>query len=406
MEAFNNDAEVSVLGSTLLTNGKALDDLALTGEEFYAPKHEAVYRLMLKMWNEGQSVDVITLVADARFMATKATADEAHQWTSWTPTSANVEYYADIVMQLHVRRSLHFTALQISEMAKTAEFETLTETARSAIDKSLGLAKSPVVFVAHEIDETILNLDKPSEALPTPWLGLNSAIGGWRKGALYIIGARPGRGKTSIGIQAALELAKHGSVAMSSLEMRREEIHKRIASMTTSIPMDALMNHKMTKGDWEKWALLRSQVRPMIAIDDRAEVTIHDIRTHARTVAREMPLQAIIVDYLQLMTSKDNRPRHEIVAEFSRQLKIMARDLNVPVIALSQLNRSAEGRIDKKPSLGDLRESGAIEQDADVVILLHIEDDGEIMTLDVAKNRHGAQAVVRLRWEGQYARAV
>jgi replicative DNA helicase len=201
-----------------------------------------------------------------------------------------------------------------------------------------------------------------------------------------------------------MTLSRDGAVAFASLEMGRMELHKRIISIGASIPMDSTMNNTLTPAEWERLARFKEEIRPNIAIDDRAEVSIYDIRSFARSVHRTMPLKGVIVDYLQLMSSKDNRPRHEIVAEMSRQLKILARDLEVPVIALSQLNRNSELRSDKRPSLADLRESGAIEQDSDVVILLHQEDD--LIMLDIAKNRQGPPALVKLRWEGEYARAV
>jgi replicative DNA helicase len=402
----NTDAEKALLAAVLQTNGKCLDDITLTPQDFYDVRLGKIFGIMLGMHSNQEPIDAVTLSQNETFRKLpNITATTAWELIDHAPYANNAEYYAKIISEAAVRRQLQVAAQGIAEDAKTADYEYLIESARKRVDDALGIAKAPVRFIYDEIGETVEALTKPSQAMKTPWLGLTSAIGGWRRGALYIIGARPGRGKTSIGLQSAIELSKYGSVALSSLEMRREEIHKRIMSTQASIPMDALMNNKMTERDWEKWALLRSQINPMIAIDDRAEVSVQDIRVHARTVNREKPLAAIVVDYLQLMTSRDNRPRHEVVADFSRQLKIMARDLNVPVIALSQLNRSSEARQDKRPSLGDLRESGAIEQDADVVILLHI-DENETMTLDVAKNRHGAQALVKLRWEGQYARAV
>lgn len=402
----SNQAEQSILGAVLLSNGKILDDLTLNPEEFYSPIHEQVYRICLSMRNRNEPIDPITLSNNYEIRKINGlTPAMLHEWTSIVPTVSSASFYAKVVNEAYVRRKLIESASRITQMAKEGNFEQLTETARSDVDKALGITKSAVSFVYEEIDKTVKSINEPSPSIPTPWMGLTSAIGGWRQGALYVIGARPGRGKTSIGIQSALEMAKHGAVAFSSLEMRSEEIHKRIISMTASIPMDSLMNNRMSEREMAKWEILRDSVKPVIAIDDRAEVSIQDIKTHARSVNRIAPISGIIVDYLQLMTSKDNRPRHEIVSDFSRQLKIMARDLNVPVIALSQLNRSSEARIDKRPSLGDLRESGAIEQDADVVILLHLDDDGS-MILDVAKNRHGAQAIVKLQWEGQYARAI
>ena len=400
------DAEKALIASVLATNGKCLDDLNLTGNEFVNIKLGKIFQIMLRMYGQQKPIDPITLWDEPEYRNMPDTS-LAQTWelTNYIATGENFEFYAKSIIEAHTRRQLQVASSSIMEDAKNLSYEMLVETARKKIDDALGVAQTPIKFVYQEIDQTIDSLSKPSVAMRTPWLGLTSAIGGWRKGALYVVGARPGRGKTSIGLQSAIGLSQFGSVALSSLEMRREEIHKRIMSAQASIPMDALMNHRMTEKDWEKWAVLKSQITPSIAIDDRAEVSVQDIRIHARSVNREQPLAGIVVDYLQLMTSRDGRPRHEIVAEFSRQLKILARDLDVPVIALSQLNRASEARQDKRPSLGDLRESGAIEQDADVVILLHIDED-QTMTLDVAKNRHGAQALVKLRWEGAYARAV
>jgi replicative DNA helicase len=288
--------------------------------------------------------------------------------------------------------------------AQSLEFSYLTETARKRLDDAVGIKQHKINFITDEIADTIDAMQQPSKAYPTPWALLTKAIGGFRAGSLYTIGARPGKGKTSIGLQCAMTLSRNGAVAFASLEMGRMELHKRIISIGASIPMESTMNNSLTQSEWERLARFKEEIRPNIAIDDRAEVSIHDIRSFARSVNRVMPLRGVIVDYLQLMSSKDNRPRHEIVAEMSRQLKILARDLEVPVIALSQLNRNSEMRSDKKPSLADLRESGAIEQDSDVVILLHQEDD--LILLDIAKNRQGPPALVKLRWEGEYARAV
>lgn len=399
------DAERAVLGSILLTNGKVLDDLYLTEDDFYNINYGKAFELMRRMHNEGQPVDVITFTSDKRFKAVPmATVMDCHEWTSYVPTASSATFYAQIVKESSVRRRLETSARMIIHKAKSVDFQDLTEFARSDIDKALGVSASTVAFVEDEMGATLDEMNEPSSAYPTPWRALTEAIGGFRPACLYIIGARPGIGKTSVGIQSAIELAKYGAVAFSSLEMRRQEIHKRIISAELEIPMDSVMNNRLYEADWQKIADYRSKLRPAIAIDDRASVTIQDIRTHVRSVMRKVPISGIIVDYLQLMSTADNRPRHEVVAEFSRQLKIMARDFNVPVIALSQLNRASETRQDRKPSLSDLRESGSIEQDADVVILLHQEETD--LFLDVAKNRHGAPTMVKLVWQGHYARAV
>ena len=398
------DAEKSVLGAILI-NYKVLEDLTISSEDFYDPRHAAVFKLMRRKFLNGEPIDVVTLAADVNFAAIRGLKSETlHEWTSWTPTSSNAEYYANIVYELAVRRRVAEAANTIIQDSRNVEFSYLSETARGKIDDALGVKQSNIAFITDEIDLTMQSMTQPSKSFQTPWAVLTKAIGGFRSGSLYTIGARPGKGKTSIGLQCAMVLSRQGAVAFSSLEMRREELHKRIISIGASIPMDSTMNNKVTQEEWERISSKTTEIRPNIAIDDRAEVSVHDIRAFARSVHRVMPLSGIVVDYLQLMSSKDNRPRHEIVAEMSRQLKILARDLDVPVIALSQLNRNAEQRNDKRPSLADLRESGAIEQDSDVVILLHQEDD--VLLLDVAKNRQGPPSLVRLKWQGEFARAV
>ena len=401
---YNPDAEKAVIGGILITNGKCLDDLTLQPDDFQDLRIGKVFAIARKMHLNGEGVDAITISAHPDFGSIGVHAADLHQLTDYTAHAGNVEYYANLVAEASVRRKVIEASSRIMLDAQSLEFSFLTETARKRLDDAVGIKQHKINFITDEIADTIDAMQLPSKAYPTPWALLTKAIGGFRAGSLYTIGARPGKGKTSIGLQCAMTLSRNGAVAFASLEMGRMELHKRIISIGASIPMESTMNNSLTQSEWERLARFKEEIRPNIAIDDRAEVSIHDIRSFARSVNRVMPLKGVIVDYLQLMSSKDNRPRHEIVAEMSRQLKILARDLEVPVIALSQLNRNSELRSDKKPSLADLRESGAIEQDSDVVILLHQEDD--LILLDIAKNRQGPPALVKLRWEGEYARAV
>lgn len=399
----DSHAEQALLGSILL-NYKVLEEITLVPEDFYDVRHEKIFRIMLRKFMNGEVIDAITLAADIEYQKTKIEIVYLHELTSVPPSHTAAKFYADIIYEAAIRRKLTLAAQTIAQECTQVDFSYLTESARSKIDTALGIKQGAVKFIADELAETMDAMMQPSKAYQTPWAVLTKAIGGFRSGSLYTIGARPAKGKTSIGLQIAMVLSREGAVAYNSLEMRRQELHKRIISIGASIPMDSTMNNRITKEEWERIARFRDEIRPNIAIDDRAEVSVHDIRAFARSVNRVMPLSGIVVDYLQLMSSKDNRPRHEIVAEMSRQLKILARDLDVPVIALSQLNRNSEQRNDKRPSLADLRESGAIEQDSDVVILLHQED--EVILLDVAKNRQGPPSLVRLKWQGEFARAV
>jgi len=400
----NLEAEKSVVGSVLITEGKCLDDFTLLGEDFYSVRLGKLFDLLRKRYNNQQPCDVISVSSDPDLRKMDIEVSMLYDLTGFVITAEGVAHYAELVHESAVRRRLIETGKSLQQSATDTDFAYLTESARSQIDDAIGIRKSAVSFVGDEIAQTIDSMSEPPQYQKTPWAMLNRAIGGFRNGALYTVGARPGKGKTSVGLQIAMTLSRDGAIALSSLEMSRDEIHKRIMSIGASIPMDATMNNSLSDAEWERVAVFKDAIRPNIAIDDRADVSIYDIRQFARSVSRQMPLKGVVVDYLQLMSMRDNRPRHEQVADMSRQLKILARDLNVPVVALSQLNRNSETRTDKKPSLADLRESGAIEQDSDVVILLHQED--EILLLDVAKNRQGPPAMVRLKWEGQFARAV
>ena len=398
------DAEKAVIGGALVTAGECLDFISIQPEDFYELRLGKLYGLMQKMHLNGEAIDAITVAAHPEFQPIGMHSADLFRLTDYTINSERVEYYAGLVQEASIRRKIIDASSKTIQDAQAIDFNYLTETARKRLDDAVGIKQNKIHFITDEIADTIDAMQKPSKAYPTPWALLTKAIGGFRAGSLYTIGARPGKGKTSIGLQCAMTLSRDGAVAFASLEMGRMELHKRIISIGASIPMDSTMNNTLTPAEWERLARFKEEIRPNIAIDDRAEVSIYDIRSFARSVHRTMPLKGVIVDYLQLMSSKDNRPRHEIVAEMSRQLKILARDLEVPVIALSQLNRNSELRTDKRPSLADLRESGAIEQDSDVVILLHQEDD--LIMLDIAKNRQGPPALVKLRWEGEYARAV
>lgn len=400
----NLDAEKSVIGSVLITNGKCLDEFALSQEDFFSVKLGNLFQLMRKRYHNQAVIDAISVTSDPDYRKLNIPIAEVHELISHVLTPENVVFYAELVQQAAIRRRLIETSRLIASEAQESDFSYLTESARGKIDDAIGIRKSLVTFVDDEINKTIDDMSEPPTYQATPWAMLTKAIGGFRNGALYTIGARPGKGKTSIGLQIAMTLSRNGSVALASLEMGRAEIHKRIISIGASVPMDATMNNSLSDDEWQRVAKFKEAIRPNIAIDDRAELTIYDIRSFARSVNRVMPIKGVVVDYLQLMSMRDSRPRHEQVAEMSRQLKILARDLDVPVIALSQLNRNSEARSDKRPSLADLRESGAIEQDSDVVILLHQEDD--LLLLDVAKNRQGPPSLVKLRWEGKFARAI
>jgi replicative DNA helicase len=285
----------------------------------------------------------------------------------------------------------------------------MTERARQLVDDAAGTQKSQVRFVRDIIPDVLERMNTKTTFVPTPWPTLNAAIGGLRPGAVYVVAARPGMGKTVIAAQLATCLAQTGMVAFSSLEMSEDDLVSRLISERLEIMVGKVKDNRMAPRDWDIFNSRRPELDDLnIAIDDRSNIAPGDVRSFARSVSRHGKLAGIVVDYMQLMTSRSKMDRHLQVSEFSRQLKIMAKDMHVPVIALSQLNRQSESRMDGIPKLSDLRESGSIEQDADVVILLRREGEypSEELILDVAKNRHGETGIVQLAWQGEFSRAV
>lgn len=397
--------ELAFVGSVLLSQGSFLDDVRVQPSDFLSHGLAAIYTKALELHNRGVGVDIVTLSAELPKFAVLM-----HEAISFTPTAANWEFYAEAVTEVSLRQKLRNAAANIQQMADKVEQPIMVDEVRKTVDDALGARVQRVSFMAQEINETISHLgDKPDLRL-SPWSRLNSVIGGFRPGALYIIAARPGVGKTVIGLNIALELAQKGAVAFSSLEMSTGELHKRVIAQMADVHMAELTGTEtLAKVSADRIAKMQAKLTLPLAIDDRAGVNIHDIRTFARSVHREMPLRAIVVDYVGLISApgNSNASRYEVVTQISQQLKVMARDLQVPVIALAQLNREVENRKDSKPMLSDLRDSGSLEQDADVVILLRRDSatNRNVITLDVAKNRHGETQTLDLGFQGEYSRA-
>ncbi|MEW1813255.1 DnaB-like helicase C-terminal domain-containing protein [Pseudarthrobacter phenanthrenivorans] len=404
-------AELSVIGAALLTNGTILDDLDLAPGDYHSPAHEFIHRTMLEMRGTRKPVDLVTVSNAIAKSGERIDPMILHKAASVTASPASAEFYAAIITEAATLRRLKTAAMRINTLTDSGgDADEILEAARREVDAAQSSAKSsPVRFVAETLEGTINALDSKVESHPTPWASLNEIITGLKPGALYVVGARPSVGKSVVGLQLGRELTKHGAVAMMSLEMSVDDVNTRLIASELHIDMHRLVSRQLTPGDWSRigeW--LGGRADMPLAVNDHSGATITDIKRFARSVNRRKPLAGIVVDYLQLMNQPrgDKRPRHEFVADMSRQLKILAMDMHVPVIALSQLNRGSENRDDKRPKLSDLRESGAVEQDADVVLLLHREIMGDTkndIDILVAKNRHGATGHVRLQFAGHYS---
>ena len=406
-------AELAVIGAAVLSGGTVLEELDFNPRDFRSPAYEHAYRTIERMRRDGSPIDAITVT-------NALAADGAHDLTlihravDETPSPETAEYYAGIVQDAASRRRLALVGKQIAQLAdQPGEADALIESARKLLDDTAVPTKTePVEYVWETIEATIDELDSDENFIPTPWDNLNHIIGGLRPGALYTIGARPSVGKSVVGVQLAQAMAEHGSVAFFSLEMSQSDVNKRILANTMKISMGNLMNPKqLTPQDWQKIAEWTANYRAPIAVAKQQSIDLTGIKRFVRNVHRREPLAGIVVDYLQLMAQApgDNRSRQEFVADMSRSLKLLAMDMNVPVVMLSQLNRQSEQRESKAPMLSDLRESGAIEQDSDVVILLHRTVSGpgsEDMKMLVAKNRHGAANPAEFIFRGHYSEIV
>ncbi len=406
------DAERAVIGLVLDRPSVIRTVEDLDPADFASPALGALWGLMLRLDAQSIPPEPVAVAAHLGPLGMPALtplllADLLHD----APVTVPATVCARRVRDQAVLRRLDSAAIRIRQIvAGDGDPDEAVELARAEVD-ACTRAIATVTLLDEEIDQTLAMLAESEVAsIKTPWPDLDHLIQGWRPGGLYVIGARPGVGKTLLALQAAAALAERGIVAFHSLEMPRREVHVRLLAQMADVAMVRMDKRTLSPRDWQHLEDARGRIPTgtRLAIDDRAAVRVVDIRSHARTLARRGSLAAVVVDYLQLMSGArgDRRPRHEQVAEWSRQLKLLAKELDVPVIVASQLNRQVEGRSDRRPSMADLRESGAIEQDADVILLLHVDEDADPseMHVLVAKNRQGQTGDFRLQRRGEVAR--
>jgi replicative DNA helicase len=421
-------AEQSALGGMMLSSDAVADVTEIVrGIDFYMPKHEVIFEALLSLYSHGEPTDVIAVTDEltkSGLLGRAGGAEYLHTLTGLVPTAANAGYYASIVSEKAVLRRLVEAGTRIVQMGYASEGEVidLVNSAQAEIYGVTGGVESEdyvplieAIGTAVEEIELARGRDGQLAGVPTGFSDLDALTNGLHGGQLIIVGARPAMGKSTL----ALDFARTASVKHKmptiffSLEMGRSEIATRLLSAESSIPMHILRKGNMDERDWTKLAAVRGEIGDApLFIDDSPNMTLVEIRAKCRKLSQRVGLKMIVVDYLQLMTSgKKVESRQQEVSEFSRALKLLAKELQVPIIALAQLNRGPEQRADKKPALSDLRESGSLEQDADIVILLHREAAYERdhprageADLIVAKHRNGRTDDVAVAFQGQYSR--
>ena len=423
-------AEQSVLGAMLLSKDAIADVVEVIREsDFYRPAHQVIYGSILDLYGRGEPADAVTLAAELTKNAEISRVGGVsylHTLVSMVPTAANANYYARIVREQAILRRLVEAGTRITQMgfSGTGEVDDLVDRAQAEVYEVTERRNSedylPLSAVMNEAlteIEAISNRDGEMVGVPTGFTDLDSLTNGLHPGQLVILAARPSIGKSTLGIDVCRAASiKHGLTSVIfSLEMSRNEIVMRLLSAEAQVPMHHMRTGSMSDSDWTKLAQKMGTVSDApLFIDDSPNLTLMEIRAKCRRLKQRHDLRLVVVDYLQLMTSgKRVESRQQEVSEFSRSLKLLAKELDVPVIAISQLNRGPEQRQDKRPMLSDLRESGSLEQDADMVVLLHREDfyapesprAGEADFI-VAKHRNGPTATITVAFQGHYSRFV
>ena len=424
------DAERSVLGAMMLSKDAIADCLeTLRGADFYRPAHEAIFDSIVDLYGRSEPADPITVahaLTQRGEIARVGGAPYLHTLTAAVPMAAYAGHYAEIVREKAILRRLVEAGTRIVQMGYAGEGE-VDQVVDSAESELFGVTEkrggedyarlSEIMEGALEEIETISNRDGEMIGVPTGFAELDELTNGLHPGQMIVVAARPAMGKSTLGLDFCRAASIHHgrTSAIFSLEMTRNEIMMRLLSAEARIPLNHLRNGHMKDDDWARLARKMGEVNdaPMF-IDDSPNLTMMEIRSKARRLHQRHDLKLIVIDYLQLMSSgKKVESRQLEVSEFSRQIKLLAKELEIPVIALSQLNRGPEQRSDKRPMVSDLRESGSIEQDADMVILLHREDayDKESPRLGeadliVAKHRNGPTRDVTVSFQGHYSRFV
>ena len=418
------EAEEALLGSALLSR----DAVSRLMEEvrpadFYSPSNQTVYEAMKGLFDTGKPIDTVTvseLIFKDSKNSTSINASYIARLVDNVPSSANFERYIEIVLEHSHRRKLLKASgrIELLAMAMDKEIHSVLDEAEQTIftasDDAIGdglVGVTDVLEGAIERIEEIENRGTGLSGLPTYFTDLDNYLSGLQEGNLAVIASRPSMGKSSLALNIGTNVAREGKVvAFFSLEMTKEELVQRVLFSEAKVTSGDARKGQLGPEKWSRVVEAASKVNNLpLYFDDAPVITVTDIRAKSRRLKSAKNLDLIIVDYLQLMQSSSGDNRQQEIAEISRNLKNLARELKVPILALSQLNRAAEAREDKRPRLGDLRESGAIEQDADIVMMLYRDDYYNpgtdvpgVAEVNIVKNRSGMTGKVELFFSKEF----
>jgi replicative DNA helicase len=426
----SDDAEKSVLGSIILDKEALFEVLEiLSAEDFYSEMHREIYQAVVALYRKGESVDMLTVSEELKkrnSLEMVGGRSYIAQLSSMVPSTANAAQYAKIVGEKALLRRLINASSEIMEQAYQEKLapEQIMDQAEQAVfqiaqtrqKRDFEALKDILYTNLNRIDE-VAKLEGGLTGLTTGFSSLDKQTSGLQKSDLIIVAARPSMGKTAFALNIAQQAALKGdaSVLIFSLEMSKEQLGQRLLSMEAKVEMQKLKTGSLERADWDQiYSAIDKLSAAKIYIDDTPGISVLEIKNKSRRLKAEKGLDLIVIDYLQLMSIEGKvESRQQEISALSRYLKQLAREMECPVIVLSQLSRAPEQRSDHRPVLSDLRESGSIEQDADIVMFLYRDeyynpetDKPNICEINIAKHRSGPTGTVEVTWLGKYTRFV
>ena len=418
------DFEELVVGSLLSNQGRGMSELFLTDKDFDKPWFAEAFRVMQKQFASKGFFDVFTVCSELKEVSVRQRVTDAVMLAVYP---ANLHYYVARVAEASVHRQLQLLALEM-QGDDSADVQVKIDAVKMKLDQLKTFEALELPDLRWDLQMMLNEILNPKRITPTCLQGLNNLIVGLKQSGLYVFGARPGVGKTVVGLQLAWEIARHDDVLFFSLEMDKASLLNRVVAGELEITLGKIERSELQPADKGKIQELIRTVENKLLISDRGGQTVAQIRAYVHAVMLKRPVKAIFVDYLQLITPNNAKaPKYEQISQISMDLKNMAKEFAVPVVALAQLNRRVDNKPDDKPNASDLRDSGQIEQDADVIVMLsRKQSDHDIakdkaiqsgdnadrlsighkslITLDVVKNRHGATGWFDAKFVGEFSR--